>query len=53
MNKKGEYKMTLHSIEKRLKVLASLAPKRADGQGYLPTDEYYKQIMKCYVGEPL
>lgn len=54
MNKKGEYKMTLQSIEKRLKALASLAPKRADGQGYLPTDEYYKQIMKWLsVGEPL
>ena len=46
--------MTLQSIEKRLKALASLAPKRADGQGYLPTDEYYKQIMKWLsVGEPL
>ena len=31
MNKKGEYKMTLQSIEKKLKALASLAPKRADG----------------------
>ena len=38
--------MTLQSIGKKLKALASLAPKHADGQGYLPTDEYYKQIMK-------